>query len=376
LRDYQEALALDPALSEARAGLREVLERLPPAEAPRLAQEALRRLTSRRPETAEGPAREAVAREPENPLAHLAMARVFDRLRRHEDAAREYAVAQEWNPGWFEAQEGQRKAEAALLADQAYDQLKRLEYLNARDTCQRAIELDANNAKARAVLGNVWLELDETDAGREELDQAQRLDSREPVVYVGWGLAHLLQGQPSWYELTALLKEQKTLGERRNVHRGYARTLARRIAELRPLAEAAFRKAREQFRHALSLNRNEVLARNGLGAGYYMGGWYIDAVREFRDLLRLDKYHVTYYNLGNAYLGQRRWREAVRAYDEAIALSDTNAGAHAQRALALFALRRYDEARRAMERAKRAGLMDHEVYERIEGSDAQPLPRR
>ena len=75
------------------------------------------------------------------------------------------------------------------------------------------------------------------------------------------------------------------------------------------------------FRHALDVTQNNYFAHNGLGAALAKKGQMDEAIREYRESLRLKPdYTLAHENLGNAFLIKGQTNEAISEYREAIRL--------------------------------------------------------
>jgi tetratricopeptide (TPR) repeat protein len=90
---------------------------------------------------------------------------------------------------------------------------------------------------------------------------------------------------------------------------------------------------------------------------------YMTAERELRSGLQIQSRHyLLRYSLGQLYVREERWNEAINELQEAVLLSANQAEAWHELGKALFSARRYPEAVRALEQARAQGLATADVY--------------
>src|SRR5207244_1518840 len=97
-----------------------------------------------------------------------------------------------------DAEREKKRKDAERLVAEAYPFLVRHEFLAARETAERALNLDGTNIRAHAVLGNalLWLRDRDDDFGKAEaeLRAAGEKDPNLPLVHVGLGTSAYLRG--------------------------------------------------------------------------------------------------------------------------------------------------------------------------------------
>ena len=101
----------------------------------------------------------------------------------------------------------------------------------------------------------------------------------------------------------------------------------------------------EIFTHTANVTENNWLAHNNLGA--ILGGQrrYEEAIRHFREALRMRPDDVkAHNNLGNAFAEQGRYRDAIRHYSEALRLDPDEREAHENLGVLLLKQGKYKEA--------------------------------
>jgi serine/threonine-protein kinase len=88
--------------------------------------------------------------------------------------------------------------------------------------------------------------------------------------------------------------------------------------------QARYGEAAAQYLKAAELNPDNHRPLIGLGGAHYFLGRYDEAIRAFQTANGICPTGAGYQNLGNAYLGKRQFREAVRSLEEARRLDSNN----------------------------------------------------
>lgn len=141
-----------------------------------------------------------------------------------------------------------------------------------------------------------------------------------------------------------------TSGESRSVASEELRERAFSLHEAGDLAAAE-----ALYREALRSDPQDHEISHALGALAIQSGRFAEAVPLIADALRFRESASAYTDLGNALSGARRFEEAVRCYDRALALQETFTEAHLNRGTALLALGRWHEAGPDLDRAMALG---------------------
>ncbi|WP_260734822.1 serine/threonine-protein kinase [Tunturiibacter lichenicola] len=179
---------------------------------------------------------------------------------------------------------------AALGYMQRYDKSGNLD--KAIDVLNASLKTDPRFALGYAQLGEAYrvkYQVDHDphllDEAQANLEQATRIDSHIPAVYVSLGRIHDAQGK-------------------------------------RDLAL-------QEFQHALDLDQRNALALRGLARVYQHSGRNADAETTFKQAIALQPNDWEGYNLlGNFYSEQGRYPESISEYKRAIDLTPDNAEAY------------------------------------------------
>lgn len=102
--------------------------------------------------------------------------------------------------------------------------------------------------------------------------------------------------------------------------------------------------AEKAFKHAITLNENDICAYDYLGRMYYDLRKYPEAIIVFKRAAALQPNFNTYMYLGNAYVWAREYQPGVDAYKQALHFNPNDARAHFQLGIAYDYLDRREEA--------------------------------
>jgi tetratricopeptide (TPR) repeat protein len=312
----------------------------------------------------------AVARNPGNERAHLALARVLSSAGRDAEAERALLETLRVIPGSAQARwwlgrryeqlnrfaEGRlefQRAEPAVVAGRStfFVSIGRLassaaDAAGAVEALERAVRINPNSAMAHKLLGTAFLLEDRTDEAFAELVAAAVLDPRDPGAHTGIGRIHLNAGRypaavaalrraihlaPGYTEAryalgTALMRmgqAEDSARELERVSQDQRETLAtrRRTMSLEVLKEeAALRLAEGNADRAVALWR-EVLDREpkqpsthvGLAAALVKAGDTSTAIHHYEQALGLGAGPAVARELAALYTRVGRTEEAARA---------------------------------------------------------------
>jgi Flp pilus assembly protein TadD len=311
----REAIRLDPRLAIAHAGLGGALAGLkqyPEAEAE--CRTAIRldpacvwahkslgivlHTTERYPE-AEEAYREAIRLNPSFAFAHLNLGSLLLQTARYPEAETEYREAIRLNPGHAGAHNG---LGAALASTQRYRE--------AEAAYRGAIRLNAGTGQMHSNLGRALEDMERYTEAEAEYREAIRLDP-------------------------------DNADEHRN--RGRVLRLMKRYTE----GEA-------EYREAIRLDPDNAETHYGLGINFEMSKKYPEAEAEYREAIRLDPSHTwARVYLGDVLLKTDRQSEAEATYREAIRLDPGNSSVHNKLGYFLIEVERFSEAEVACREAIR-----------------------
>ena len=186
-----------------------------------------------------------------------------------------------------------------LYRGQAYKELADAEA--ALKDFDRALELDATLAEAYFERGWIYFADDNYGKARSDFEQALKLDDEYPDAYVGRGM--------TYYALD-----------------DYARALT-------------------DFNQAVELDAAYSEAYYGRGLVYYATGEYLKSVEDFSTTVELDEeWAPAYYRRGQAYYDLDELTAARADYNHAIELDPDNATPYFDRGVLLYDLGRYQDA--------------------------------
>ena len=126
------------------------------------------------------------------------------------------------------------------------------------------------------------------------------------------------------------------------------------------------------FRHLLEVTKNNYAGHVNLGTVYSRRGQLDEAIREYRESLRLNPYYgLTHYNLGNALLQKGEVDEAIQHYQLAILLLPMYVDSYNNLGLALRKKGQVDEAIRQFQQAVRLKPDDADIHYNLGSALAQ-----
>jgi protein O-mannosyl-transferase len=126
------------------------------------------------------------------------------------------------------------------------------------------------------------------------------------------------------------------------------------------------------FRHLLEVTKNNYAGHVNLGTVYSRRGQLDEAIREYRESLRLNPYYgLTHYNLGNALLQKGEVDEAIQHYQLSILLLPMSVDSYNNLGLALRKKGRVDEAIRQFQQAVRLKPDDADIHYNLGAALAQ-----
>jgi serine/threonine-protein kinase len=177
----------------------------------------------------------------------------------------------------------------------------------ARESCEKADELNPRSAEAKICLGTINLGSGQFERSIGDFQRALEIDPANDAAYLG-------------------------------LASGYERTKNHAAAE-------------RTFQQAIRLKPNFYLGHVRLGQFYVRRGRYADAAVEFqKEITILPDSDQAHYRIGAIYIYLNRYEDAITVLRRAIELRPT-AGAYSNLGSAYFGLHRFDDAVVALEQA-------------------------
>jgi serine/threonine-protein kinase len=184
----------------------------------------------------------------------------------------------------------------------------------ARNDAGRAREISPRLAQAQIVLGGALAELGNPAGAAAALEEAARLDSRDPAVYRELGRLYWLQNRHG------------------DAERVYRRALVERPGDWLSYQFAAqfyasrhrLDEAERLFRRAIELTPDNHAAYQNLGALLIRAGRLRQGEEMTKRALSLNPTSVSFSNLAALYMYEGRYREAVHPAEEAARLAPSD----------------------------------------------------
>ena len=193
------------------------------------------------------------------------------------------------------------------------------ELARAKQLVQRALDLDARNPHAVAMMGDVLLEEGNPEEAEPAFREAVRQDPKSPIAHNKLGNALYSQGQ--------------------------------------------FTEAAAEFNEAIRLNPTDAISHSDLGDALRAQRNVAGAIAEYREAIRLDPMYVAArHNLGITLAGQKRMPEALQEFQEAVRVRPDSAQAHYNTAIALADLDRDEESAKSWREAVRLNPNNYNAH--------------
>ena len=184
----------------------------------------------------------------------------------------------------------------------------------ARDTAQRATDLNADLAAGHQARGFMHLEAGERPEAEAAFRRAAELDPVNPFPAIGLAMNFAAQNQDAaaeeWFR-----KSVETGAREWRAHTEYGQFRFRR---------ARYAEAASQWEAALALTPDNVLILRNLGAVYFLLNRPDEAASILQRALEVRPSAPTYTNLGTIRFFQGRYTDAVLAFEKAVELGATS----------------------------------------------------
>ncbi len=392
IKEYKEALRIDPELEEAYANMGNALF------GKGLLDEAIKEYKEAlkiNPELAKAYAnmgnayadkgltddaikeyKEALRINPEYAAAHTNLGSTFAKKGMVDEAIKEYKEALRINPEYAEAHSNLGVAYVDKgLTDDAIKEFQQTLRINpdlaqahtnlglafskqgmldeAISAYREAIRINPEDAKVHSNLGNAYAGKGLTDDAIKEWKEALRINPEDAGVHDILGLAYAGKGLTD-----DAIKEYKEVLRINPEDAGAHTNLGLAFYDKGMPDEAI-----KEYKEALRINPELAEVHNNLGGAFYDKGMLDEAIKEYKGALRINpEYAGAHFNLGLAFSKQGLLDDAISAYREVIRINPENAEAHSNLGIAFSKQGLIDEAISAYREAIRINPEDAETH--------------
>ncbi len=208
-----------------------------------------------------------------------------------------------------------------------YEQTKDQKWISKmRDACQNALKLSSSSAGANICLGMIDEGTGRYEQAASDFQLALDADPTNDYAYRGLASAYERLGRMKLAEETY----KKAIQAHPENPSSYA-WLGGLYAQ-----EARYSDAAEQFEKALTFGPDNPAFWSSLGGTYLVAGVYSKAEYSLQKAISLQPSYEAYTNLGDTYFLERKFPEAIGAFEEAVALGDRQIQAHGNLARAYY----------------------------------------
>lgn len=188
------------------------------------------------------------------------------------------------------------------------------EFLNeALNAAQRAKELNWEAPEVHITLGIILREMGQSEGSRQELTEAIRLDPTSADAYRELGYAFIQLKQPEKAE--AAFKTAIDLNK--DSWSGYSH-----LGYFFLTQKKDYIKAVENFKKVIELTPDNTRGYNLLGTAYFYLYNLPQAIQMTEKALSIKPTWMVYNNLGTFYFLERRYADAVRAFEQAVEMGN------------------------------------------------------
>jgi serine/threonine-protein kinase len=180
----------------------------------------------------------------------------------------------------------------------------------ARDSCERADQLNQNSAESKNCLGTVDLGTGQFERAIGDFQRALQIEPTNDAAYLGLASGYEKKGNQEAAETTF----KKAIEVKPNYYLGHVR-----LGQFY-LRRGRFSDATEEFQKEIALVPNSEQAYLRVGAAYIYSNRYEDAITVLRKSIEIRPTAAAYSNIGSSYFGLRRFDDAVAALEQAAEL--------------------------------------------------------
>ena len=204
----------------------------------------------------------------------------------------------------------------------------------AERTCKRAAELNSQLPVVYVTLARVHNGKGQYNLALQEIQQALKLEPRDPDALLGEAAVYASMGQAdkaeSTYKKAAALRPQRW--------DGYYELGVFYYQQRRYIDAAA------EFERVLEITPDNALVHATLGGMMQLLGKEAEAEKHLKQSIKLQPSYAAYTNLGSLYYRERRWAESVAMTRKALEINDNDWRAWSNLGLAYEWLNRKSEA--------------------------------
>ncbi|MCD6170215.1 MAG: tetratricopeptide repeat protein [Candidatus Latescibacteria bacterium] len=287
----------------------------------------------------------AVAEEPNNPDAYMALGKIYVYKHQYEMACQQFDKAIEICPEKLQQMKGQSSYFETVYYNAGIGLIKQEKWEEALNRFKIAARINPDSAPAYNNIVYICGKLNQEEAMLEAYQKARQIDPNNPKPQ--FNLALYLMTQKHQYDRAAqLLEEVRTLApQSKDIHRLLGICYSNQKEYIK--AEQAFQKAAE-----LDSTNKDVFFN--LGIVLIEQGEYQRALAPLKRAAQLDPEDTeALFNIGIVYIMLKDYQKAIDAFTKVIRLQPNNADAYSQRGEAEreLGLKRqaYEDFKRAME---------------------------
>jgi len=183
---------------------------------------------------------------------------------------------------------------------------------DARNFCEKAVAMNANQAESHACLGMVYNGTGKYDDAVSQYRRAVELEPTNDDAIRGLANGYASLGRTNDTEKTI----QVAIGVRPQYWKGY-NSLGALYA-----SEGRYEDAAKMFSQVIALAPDSFRGYSNLGAVYIRLGRYQEAIKSLQDSIKIRPTEDAFSNLGTTFHSLRQFDNAAKAYNEATKLND------------------------------------------------------
>ena len=228
--------------------------------------------------------------------------------------------------------------EPTLTAEEHFtrgqDLAKAENYDEAISELQVSLQQEPDNADALAILGGIYVNLEQLDEAVTALNQALAIEADHPLALSNLCSALALQGTAN--ALATCEQAAAKDPENADVYNGLGIIYGQ---------QGQFDEAVTAFLQAIQFEPNHEWAHNNLGRTYVNMGQFEEGIVELNKAAQITPDNAkTYYNLGLAHANLEQYAEAIPAYQETLRLDPSMVLTYIDMAVVYTRMEQYEDA--------------------------------